>query len=195
MEQLNHQLFLLINATPASPEWLLLVANFFAVYVINIIPLILLISWLWVPHRELVLKAVSALVIATVVAKLISAAYPHARPFVDGVGYQFLYHSASSSFPSNHGTTAFTFALAFILWGRMTQGIVFFSMALAIAWARVYLGVHWPMDMAGGFLVGLLGCAITQFLWLTAGKIMLVKSEFIYRRLFVIPIKRNWVKY
>lgn len=195
MEQLNHQLFLLINATPASPEWLLLVANFFAVYVINIIPAILLVSWLWIPHRELVLKTVSALVIAIVVAKLLSAIYPHSRPFVDGVGYQFLYHSASSSFPSSHGTIAFTFALAFMLWGRVSQGIAFYSMALAIAWARVYLGVHWPIDMVGGFLVGLLGCAITQLIWPMVGKFILMNSECVYRRLFIIPIKRNWVKY
>lgn len=195
MEQLNHQLFLLINATPESPEWLIQFAGFWAVYAINIIPLVLLIGWLWLPQRKLVLKSIIALAIAILAAKIISSVYPHARPFVDSVGHQFLNHSATSSFPSNHGILAFTFALAFVLWGRISQAVAFFSLALMIAWARVYLGVHWPLDMLGSLLVGLLSCVITQYIWSIAGRGILVRSESFYRYLFGISIKKNWVKY
>ncbi|MBC8931879.1 phosphatase PAP2 family protein, partial [Escherichia coli] len=31
------------------------------------------------------------------------------------------------------------------------------ALAVAIAWGRVYAGVHWPFDMAGGVLVGTAG--------------------------------------
>ena len=31
------------------------------------------------------------------------------------------------------------------------------AMAAAIAWGRIYVGVHWPFDMAGGVLVGTAG--------------------------------------
>lgn len=39
--------------------------------------------------------------------------FPHDRPFVENIGYNFLHHAADDSFPSDHGTVIFTFALAF----------------------------------------------------------------------------------
>ncbi len=195
MEQLNHQLFLLINATPESPEWLIQFADFIAVYAINIITVVLLIGWLWLPQRKLVLKIIIALAIAVLTAKMLPSIYPHSRPFVEHIGHQFLNHSATPSFPSSHGTIAFTFALAFILWGRISQAVAFFSLALMIAWARVYLGVHWPLDMLAALLVSLLSCAITQYIWSRVGRVILVKSARFYRYLFGISIKKNGVKY
>ncbi|MDM3639080.1 phosphatase PAP2 family protein, partial [Proteus mirabilis] len=43
-------------------------------------------------------------------------------------------------------------------------------LGLAFAWARFYLGVHWPIDMVGAFIVGLLSCALSHILWSQGGK-------------------------
>ena len=47
MEQLNHLLFLWINATPASPEALIKLAIFLADDLIMIVPLLIIGLWLW----------------------------------------------------------------------------------------------------------------------------------------------------
>lgn len=47
MEQLNYLLFAWINATPASPEWLIDLATFIARDLIAIIPLLIVGLWFW----------------------------------------------------------------------------------------------------------------------------------------------------
>ncbi|MBK5144341.1 undecaprenyl-diphosphate phosphatase [Budviciaceae bacterium BWR-B9] len=195
MENFNYQLFMMINVTPDSPLWAIELAEFLAKQAINIIPIVLLVAWLWVPRRELVIKTLIALVFGVILAKTLGTLFPHVRPFIQGVGYQLLGHGNTPSFPSNHGTGAFTFALAFLLWGRLGMGMLFMVWALGIAWSRVYLGVHWPMDMAGAFMVALVSCFLTQWIWSLWGRAFLSNSEKIYHRVFILPIKKSWVKY
>ncbi|MDI9229189.1 undecaprenyl-diphosphate phosphatase, partial [Serratia bockelmannii] len=54
MEQLNHVLFAWINATPASPEWMIDFATFLARDLIIIVPLLIVGLWLWGPQSQLV---------------------------------------------------------------------------------------------------------------------------------------------
>ena len=120
MEELNHALFTAINATPASPAWLLQLATFIARDLIAIVPLLIVAMWLWGPRdqvssqRVLVLKTGMALIYALAISWCVGHLLPHPRPFAIGYGYQFLHHAADDSYPSDHGTTIFTFALAFM---------------------------------------------------------------------------------
>lgn len=66
LENLNYQLFYLINATPASPEWTIDFATFLAKDLISIVPALAAILWLWGPaavkaQRQLVIKVAMAL--------------------------------------------------------------------------------------------------------------------------------------
>ncbi|RWR02072.1 UDP pyrophosphate phosphatase [[Pantoea] beijingensis] len=200
MEELNRMLFLWINATPDSPRWAIALATFLAKDLIAIVPLLIVGLWLWGPkehvtiQRELVLKTGIALLYALTISWCLGMLFPHPRPFTLGFGFQFLSHAPDDSYPSDHGTTIFTFALSFLYWHRRWSGIALMATGVAIAWSRIYLGVHWPLDMLGGLLVGMLGCLFSQMAWRLYGSRMLKLLSVLYRVIFALPIRKGWVQ-
>ena len=57
------------------------------------------------------------------------------------------------SFPSNHAANSFAFATILSYFYDKNK-IILFSIASAIAFSRVYVGVHYPMDIFFGGLIG-----------------------------------------
>lgn len=195
LENINYALFALINATPASSWWAIEVATFIAKDLIIIVPLLVVALWLWGPNqRQLVFKVMLALALSLSISWVIGHLFPHDRPFVDGVGYNFLHHAADDSFPSDHGTVIFTFALAFLFWHRVWSGALLLVIASAIAWSRIYLGVHWPLDMLGGLLAGMCGCLGAQLLWQSGGHGLYQRLQRLHRLCFSLPIRKGWVR-
>jgi undecaprenyl-diphosphatase len=79
----------------------------------------------------------------------------HQRPFVVLHVEPLLAHPADNSFPSDHSAVAAYFAA--ILWFvDIRAAIISTVAAIAIGIARVYCLVHWPVDVMGGWLIGVL---------------------------------------
>ena len=85
------------------------------------------------------------------------------RPFVADTRARVVgYHPETYSFPSGHTTTSFAAAtvLAFALTRR--RAALTWALAVAVAFSRIYIGVHYPLDVAVGALIGvLLGILVT----------------------------------
>lgn len=61
----------------------------------------------------------------------------------------------TGAFPSGHASSAFACAVV-LAWASPRLRVPAFVLAAAIAWSRVYVGVHWPLDVLGGAVLGVL---------------------------------------
>ncbi|HZQ02559.1 MAG TPA: phosphatase PAP2 family protein [Gaiellaceae bacterium] len=83
-------------------------------------------------------------------SEALKAAIPRARPHLQPL--VALPHS--HSFPSGHATTSF--ACATVLAAAVPRlRFPLYLLAAAVAWSRVYVGVHYPLDVLAGAVLGL----------------------------------------
>ena len=75
------------------------------------------------------------------------------RPFIALPGVQSLFLETGYAFPSGHSATIAAFAFA-IFFKNKRLGYIAFVIALIIGLARVIAGVHFPLDIAGGYALG-----------------------------------------
>ncbi|KVD40633.1 phosphoesterase [Burkholderia sp. ABCPW 11] len=160
MQNLNLALFSAVNAGGAPHPGVARLAIFAADWLVYALPAMLLLTWIVGARaaRRQAIETGVGVCVALVLAQVLGHVWFSPRPFMAGVGTQLIPHAPDSSFPSDHMTFAWSMAVGLLLGGttRVT-GLVMAAMAVAIAWGRVYAGVHWPLDMAGGVLVGTAG--------------------------------------
>ena len=93
--------------------------------------------------------------LALLINQLIAQAWDRARPFaVHHSAHVWGNRSHDPSFPSDHASAAFGIAFAVFLFDRLV-GSIFLAAASVIGVGRVFIGAHYPADVAAGCLVGL----------------------------------------
>ena len=197
MESLNHTFFLWLNASEHPSALALTLAIFLAEQLIWAVPVLIGIGWLrgGEATRKAMLIASASGLLGLLINQIIGLAWLHPRPFMIGMGHTLIPHVADSSFPSDHLTLWWAVAFSLALQrGPRIAGVALAFLGVPIAWARIYLGVHFPFDILGAIAVAAI-CA-----WLTLREVRwyLVPSyqlaTGIHRWLFGGLIALGWVR-
>ncbi|MDY6823260.1 MAG: undecaprenyl-diphosphatase [Thermodesulfobacteriota bacterium] len=123
--------------------------------------------WFFVDENKktALLEATEAAVVGLLINQLIGLLYFHPRPYMVGLCTPLFPHGPETSFPSDHATLLFTAAFYLLFARRWTAcGAPLLVIALLTAWGRVYGGIHFPFDMAGSLVVGLISVGLMSLL-------------------------------
>ncbi len=92
-------------------------------------------------------------VVAWILAYILKLLFALPRPFDSLSDVKSLFPEHGYAFPSGHATFFMALAVSIFLLHKKA-GYVFMFFALLIGVARVIAGVHFPVDILGGFVLG-----------------------------------------
>ena len=91
--------------------------------------------------------------LAYVLALILKNLFHISRPFLILPGVQPLFNKTTFSIPSEHAIFFSALALS-LFFLHKKAGYIFMFFALLIGIARIIAGVHFPIDILGGFILG-----------------------------------------
>ncbi|AMP16855.1 DUF535 family protein [Collimonas pratensis] len=138
----------------------LLLALAIAEWGVYLVPTSLLALWVSGGRETRItsLKAVVTMAAAVIVSKMIALLWTATQPAVDDGGYIYLPQGEYFLTPSV--TIAIILATGLTLWTARAikikwVGVLLVMLSLAVSWAKVFLGMHYPLDIFGAGLISL----------------------------------------
>ncbi|MBB5437580.1 undecaprenyl-diphosphatase [Pedobacter sp. AK017] len=105
--------------------------------------------------RQNALYVASSSAVNVLVTMLVKKIVKRPRPFLANVKIKAVYQPSHYSFPSGHTSTAFTTATALSqAYPKWYVIVPSYLWAGSVGYSRLYLGVHYPTDVAAGALLG-----------------------------------------
>lgn len=147
---LNNVVFHWLNAPANASVAVVQLAIAIAAWLVAVVPTLLVALWIWGrPHKRAALIATGLAASAALACnQLLGALWYEPRPFVAHIGRSLMAHAADNSFPSDHVTVMATVAVGLIATRAAPRwGFGLFAAAITVAWARIFVGVHFPIDM------------------------------------------------
>jgi undecaprenyl-diphosphatase len=158
---MNKTLFLAINSLAGQNHFL----DLFFIGCAEFMPYIFILAEVYLyfiaKRKNEAIFAFYAALIGLFINQIIGLLYFHNRPFMDHIGLKLIHHLPDNSFPSDHTTFLFAIAVSLLFykktknWGKVLLILAFFG-----GLARVYVGVHYPFDIIGAILTGIIGAFI-----------------------------------
>lgn len=164
--QFNIDIFRAINDLGKQYSFLNSTMVFLAEYMVYILALIILAYWFTGARksRVMVIQAMIAFVIAEVIGKIAGKFHLNYQPFaaLPDVN-KIIDHTVDNSFPSDH--TILFFSICFSFWlVRKKTGWLWLILAFCVAISRIWVGVHYPFDVAVGALIGCISAVFSYWL-------------------------------
>jgi membrane-associated phospholipid phosphatase len=142
----------------STPEWVHALALFGTQALLAVFGALTLLAWWRVDRRLPVLvvpplAAVASWALSEVIKDLVQQLRPCRALTMVGGTIADCADVSRWSLPSSHSAAAAAFAVALaMLWRRSTALVVF--LALLEGFSRIFIGVHYPHDVIGGFALG-----------------------------------------
>lgn len=120
--------------------------------------------WLWfggrredrIARRTAALTALGGVALCSLLSFAIGKLWRRPRPFVrDNAVRNFTNHAANAAFPSNHTMNGAVVSAVMIRLG-MPGGKLLAALTALMGGARIFAGIHYPSDIAGGAAIALL---------------------------------------
>nr|WP_255287118.1 undecaprenyl-diphosphatase [Bacillus cereus] len=165
ISHIDHKLFLLINNHVEKSGIIDNIMIFFAEYAQYMFPLLLIMLCLTkqVNSKFATFQVILAFSLTYTKIKLFKLFIYRDRPFISHVDInQLVEHTANSSFPSNHATSAFVIAMT-IWFFYKRLGTACLILAIFISFSRVWVGVHYPFDVLAGATLGIFNALILHY--------------------------------
>lgn len=167
---MNQWLFGQINAFARATPWLHGAARAYAGYGVVLFAALLVAGW-WIARRSgeasrvaAALTAGGATLLALAVNQPIVHAVHEARPYTTLTNILVLANrSPDASFPSDHATMAGAVAVGLLIVSRRLGAVAAIA-AVLMAFTRLYIAAHYPVDVAAGLLLGGTVAALTWLL-------------------------------
>ena len=177
----DRQLFTLINQSWANElfDWLLPnITDVHRSWLAMAIVATLCAYWLY-RQKQGAIRAILVVALAVGISdaftyRVAKAAVRRPRPEFSGLAVHLrTFHHSGYSFPSNHAANSFAIATALSL-ALPWLAPIFVGIAFTIAYSRVYVGVHFPLDVMAGAAIGALSALLAAWvihrLWLRIAK-------------------------
>ena len=196
LDQLNLYLFHILNVPDQASIWMINYASLIAHDLVYLFLLIFAIAWFRGSYevKTGIIKAFIFTAITLLMSEVLSAVLNTSRPFVMDVGRTLIEHAPTGSFPSNHMSIFSGIAFAYYFSPQRDLGRILIWTAWLVAWSRVYVGVHFPIDMLGAFLMAItVNLAGLPLWWKYENQIMNFILG-IHYWLFSPLIRMGWIK-
>lgn len=160
---LDYSLFLMINGLAGKMAVLDHIMTVTAKYMPALYVVLLMLLWLSGTRaaKRTAVYSFLAAVLALGLAQIPGWFYFRPRPFAQHSVNLLIDRSPDPSFPSDHATGSAALA-AGIMSGSKKLGYFAWIMVVALSFSRVYVGTHYPLDVAAGILIGVLANVLVQ---------------------------------
>lgn len=173
--EINNDLFRMLNSLGKEFQFFNLPMIIIAEYTVIFLAIFVILFW-FTKDREnkiMLMCASIAFVLAEIIGKFTGLLHFNHQPFaVLSNTNQLIEKAINNSFPSDHTILFFSFCMSFWLF-KKGKWSLWILLAILVGISRIWVGVHYPLDVMVGALIGITSAIIIYF---TLPKLTLIEN-------------------